>query len=249
MKAGGNAMRATRNTKAALTMALLLAGELAGVGRSAAAGSPKANPVITIHVRNYANVDEKTLEEAENVATRIFRKAGVDIGWADIDVTPECRQVKSLAEKVYTLSDIQLSIFPRETSGRSDIPANAMGLAPGSGVDRQLVYVLYNRVEAVSRRQLEAVMKGKIDVRASKSEILGHAIAHELGHVLLNLGIHSNTGIMRGGWDQKDFTDIAFGSLGFTSQQGEVMRAEVLRRNIVRRAPASVRIESPESMP
>jgi hypothetical protein len=241
-------MRATRNTKAVLTMALLLVCELAGVGRSAAAGSPEATPVITIHVRNYAKVDEKTLEEAEKVATRIFRKAGVDLGWTDINVTSERKLDEALGEEVFTLSDIQLSIFPRETSGDPDIPAKAMGLAPGSGVDRQLVYIFYDRVNAVSQRQARARMDHSINIIASRSKILGDAIAHELGHVLLNLEIHSATGIMRGGWGLKELADVAYGELYFTSQQAEVIRADVARRVRNQEARDAAGLESRESI-
>ena len=240
-------MRAALNTKAVLTIALVLAGEFAGVGRSAAAGSPETNSTITIHVHNYAKVDDKTLEEAEKVAAGIFRKVGVEIRWVDIDLTSAGKPEKSVDEDSFTLSRIQLSIFPGEMAEHLDVPGNAMALAPGGGTDRHLVYIVYNRVEAASQRQVRARMEKKIDMVASRSKILGDAIAHELGHVLLNLEIHSATGIMRGGWDKKDLMDIAFGSLCFTSEQAEVIRADVLRRNMRQEPLEGARIESPES--
>ena len=55
-------------------------------------------------------------------------------------------------------------------------------------------------------------------------------MAHEIGHILLNLSVHTPTGIMRGRWDLNDLRDIAEGSLGFTKQQGKVIQAEVTRR-------------------
>ena len=55
-------------------------------------------------------------------------------------------------------------------------------------------------------------------------------IAHELGHVLLNLPSHTGTGIMRGDWDLKDLEDIAYGYLLFMPQQAETMLVEVARR-------------------
>jgi hypothetical protein len=238
-------MRAAPRTKAVLIIALALAGELAGVDLNAAAGSLQASSGITIHVSDYAKVDGETLKEAEKVAAGIFREVGVEIRWVDIDLTLEGEREKYASDEVSSLSHIQLSIFPREMAQRSDVPANAMGLAPGSGTDRHLIYVFYNRVEAASQRQFRARMDKKTDMIASKSKILGCAIAHELGHVLLNLEIHSATGIMRGGWDKKDLMDIAFGSLSFTSQQAEVIRAEALRRNIRQEPVVGDRIESP----
>ena len=63
-----------------------------------------------------------------------------------------------------------------------------------------------------------------------KGHILGHVIAHEFGHLLLNLDSHSPTGIMRGMWDTNDFAAATYGDLLFTPQQAEVIRVDVARR-------------------
>ena len=64
----------------------------------------------------------------------------------------------------------------------------------------------------------------------TKALILGHAMAHEIGHILLNLDIHTGIGIMRGSWNMDDLLDAASGQLVFTTQQAAVIRAEVARR-------------------
>lgn len=69
--------------------------------------------------------------------------------------------------------------------------------------------------------------------RAGGCRILGEMIAHEIGHILLNLSAHSETGIMRGGWDLKDLQDVAYGELLFTKQQSKVIETEVIRRNSI----------------
>jgi len=56
------------------------------------------------------------------------------------------------------------------------------------------------------------------------------SIAHEIGHLLLNLETHSATGIMRGDWDLRDLQGVATGFLLFTPQQAEIIRTEVARR-------------------
>jgi hypothetical protein len=60
--------------------------------------------------------------------------------------------------------------------------------------------------------------------------ILGHVIAHEMGHALLNTDKHTDTGIMRAIWDMDDLFEGARGRLVFTPNQTEVMRTEVARR-------------------
>jgi hypothetical protein len=102
-------------------------------------------------------------------------------------------------------------------------PDNAIGLAPGSGPDRQSVYVFYDRVEALARERIA-------ETHADAAQILGHAIAHEIGHLLLNVQTHSAAGIMRGVWNFWDLQNVSYGYLLFTPKQAEVMRVEVRRR-------------------
>ena len=81
---------------------------------------------------------------------------------------------------------IQLDILPLLMAGRFGLPNNVMGLAPGTGSDRRLVYVFYSSVEALARRQSRAHL--------STAVILGHAMAHEIGHLLLNQESHNGGG-------------------------------------------------------
>ena len=238
-------MRAALKTKAGLIIALVLAGGFTGVGRSMAAASPEASPTITICVHNYAKVDDNTLEGAETVTEEIFVKAGVGIRWVDSDLTVEGKPEMSVGKDIFAPCHIQLSILPSEMAERMHIPSNLMGLAPGSGTDRKLVCVFYNRVEAVSQNQLRVRLDKRTALYASKAKILGTAIAHELGHVLLNLEIHSSFGIMRGPWNTKDLMDVAFGTLCFTRQQAEIIRTEAQRRNMPQGSLIVAGIESP----
>src|SRR5258706_36926 len=77
---------------------------------------------------------------------------------------------------------------------------NAMGLAPGTGPDRRIVYVFDSKVETFFWGLLRAHTSGRMGRPVSKAQILGHAIAHEVGHLLLNQQVHSEHGIMRGDW-------------------------------------------------
>ena len=93
-----------------------------------------------------------------------------------------------------------------------------MGLAPGSGPDRQSVYVFYDRVENVA-------MKHAADTGANTPQILGHAIAHEIGHLLLNVQTHSAAGITRGDWNLWDLWNASYGYLLFATRQAKARRA------------------------
>jgi hypothetical protein len=65
---------------------------------------------------------------------------------------------------------------------------------------------------------------------ASTDQILGYAIAHELGHMLLRTSHHSGTGIMTAKWRPTELQHAAQGLLTFTSQQAGSMRDEIAGR-------------------
>jgi len=178
----------------------------------------ETSPVLTIQVSNQAGVDPMTLVQAEKTAAGIFEKTGVESRW-----------IEPAAGGSFPLSHIQLKILPSLMSIRlglpDEFPDSAMGLAPGSGPDRQSVYVFYNRVEALAMRHVA-------DTHADMAQILGHAIAHEIGHLLLNIQTHSAAGIMRGDWNLWDLRNASYGYLLFIPRQAKAIREEVGRRFI-----------------
>jgi len=64
----------------------------------------------------------------------------------------------------------------------------------------------------------------------SAYQLLGHAMAHEIGHLLLGQNSHSRDGIMRPQWNPNDLRVIARASLRFTPEQAERLRGACLRR-------------------
>lgn len=214
----------------ALSVGLVLTGGLTGHSRTAAGASSEAGPAITIHVYNYAGVAPEILVKAETVAMQIFRKTGLETRWVDVPLTAEKNEVSSTGHPAFTLTDIQLKILPREMSNRLGLPNNVLGLAPGAGPDRRMVYVFDGQVQNLFWSLWRTHYSCCMDRPLSKAQILGHAIAHELGHLLLNQQAHSQHGIMRGDWDLADLRDASHGQLLFTPRQGEALRAEGHRR-------------------
>ena len=226
-----------------LGIGLALANGLTGLGHAAPAASSETSPAIKIHVHNYARVAPKTLAEAEEVTTEIFREAGLETRWADSVLNAEDDPEPFGGHLLYSFSDIQLSILPREMSDRFGLPKNVMGVVPRS--DAQIAYVFDSTVEAFFQTTLSAYRTGHIDRRVSESQILGIAIAHELGHLLLGLQGHSADGIMRGEWGLTDLRNAAFRMLLFTPQQAEVLRANARSRNTPREILKVAELESP----
>jgi hypothetical protein len=236
-----DAMKTT--CKWTLSAGLVLASGLTGLCQTAKADSSETSPAVTIHVRNYAGVAPRTLAEAEEVAAGIFRNAGVETRWVDDVLIAETVLVNPANHPADSLADIQLSILPQEMSDRLGFPKNVMGLVPGT--DAQVAYVFESKVNTLFNSALNALCHGRLDRQVSRSVILGHAIAHELGHLLLDLKGHTTQGIMRAEWGLKDLWDAAHRFLLFTPQQAEVMRADVRRRNAPRATFTAAVLESP----
>ncbi len=76
---------------------------------------------------------------------------------------------------------------------------------------------------------------------ADIAALLGHVIAHEIGHLLLPYDSHSSSGVMRAEWDRGQFDDMAKGLLTFGPEQAHLIRIRVdaLRSSIVDR-PSSI---------
>ena len=226
-----------------LGIGLALASGLTGLGYAAPAAASETSPAITVHMHNYARVDPKTLAEAEQVTTGIFRQAGLETRWADSVLNAKDDPEPFASHLTYSFADIQLSILPTEMSDRFGLPNNVMGMVPRT--DAQIAYVFDSKVEDLFQTMLSAYRTGHIDRRVSESQILGIAIAHELGHLLLDLQGHSAEGIMRGEWGLRDLRNATFGMLLFTPQQAEVLRANARSRNTRQEILKVAELESP----
>jgi len=235
MRVGRRVMKRSQRWSVFFVLGLVVTGNFWAVAQTPEARSADSTLAFTIHVHNYAEVDHKTLLEAEKIAAGIYRKVGVETRWSDAPIAPKLISQENLADRSWLdLTDIDLHILPRIMADRIGLPNKAMGLAPGTEPDRQVVYVFYNRVEVLAQSQVRALFEGSIRRPATTAQVLGHAIAHEIGHLLLNVESHSATGIMRGDWDLSDLQSVASGYLLFTANQAEVIRAEVARRESAR---------------
>jgi hypothetical protein len=223
-------MKRSQRWSLSLALGLVVTGSALAVVQTPAAGSADTSLIVTIHVHNYAEVDHKTLLEADKIAAGIYRKVGVETRWTHAPLAPKLSQENLTDHSWLNLTDIDLNIVPLVMADRLGLPNKAMGLAPGTEPDRQVVYVCYHGVEVLAQSQVIAVFEGSIRRPASTAQVLGHVIAHEIGHLLLNFESHSATGIMRGDWDLSDLQSVASGYLLFTANQAEVIRAEVARR-------------------
>ncbi len=209
-----------------LKVAAILVG-VCSVGEPAMAGNVKAQPdlTITLNVYNRAHLDSDTLNRSKQEAGRIYRQIGIQTVWIDRSVDDQQQNSAS-----HRASEIYVNIIPQATEGLGLTPS-ALGVAPGEGRNRSRLYVCLDRVERLYRKQMADTARREVSRGATMAQILGYAIAHEIGHIL-GLDAHSKLGIMRAVWSQIDLLNLAYGNLAFTPQQATVIRSEAeLRQN------------------
>jgi hypothetical protein len=213
-------------------------GAIGGVNVSQAvqAGGPELAPQITIYVYNWAGVESRTLMKAKAVASGVFRSAGVSAVLLD-SPAPSNNEQPDVVEQAFPRTAFFVHIYSRAMAKRFRLAPTMLGLAPGRPEenDRSTVYVFDHVAGRMAQEQAVARVSKIVSFSADKGQILGHGIAHEIGHALLRQASHSSMGLMRASWDRKDLQNMVSGNLMFTTDEAERIRAEVVRRNAAAR--------------
>jgi hypothetical protein len=170
-------------------------------------------PQLTLGVCDKASVNPEVLASAKRQTLAIFGRAGVNVRWVDLDHRSKC------AIPAGTFNWFVILIVPKATEGPSP---NAMGFAPSRRVPFPRAYVFYNWVQTFVR-----IVGQKQKAQYGDGVILGHAIAHELGHLLIPDHSHSLMGIMSSEWEYKHWEDAASGRLLFNQEEAGAIRAEL----------------------
>jgi hypothetical protein len=178
------------------------------------ANPPQASLRITVQVYNSASVAPQILTAAEGEASRIFREAGVAASWLNCRASISEATAAPICEQPCPPTRFALRIV-------SDVPPGFGDTLLGLALIETGIYatVFYQRVDEFANERI-----------ATHSQILGHAMAHELGHLLLGSAPHARFGIMRGRWRAEDLRSMAMGGLLFRPEESAIIRNAAMRR-------------------
>jgi len=182
----------TKTTRTVMTVVLMAAALSADARPATAEGDPRT---IVVHVDDHARVAPAELAAAEVETTRIFAAAGVRATWEHATVDPNARLDDVTHLAVVICADTSEGLGPT-VAGRA---------VRGTG----RAYIYYSRVAFAAHQHARPV-----------GTVLGMAIAHEVGHLLLPKNSHSFAGIMR---DDLELTSLL--PQQFTVRQGAAIRA------------------------
>ena len=190
------------------------------------AGEADSTPTITMLVYNNAPAPHDLLRAAEREAERIFSRAGVRVNWFDCSMGHADAASQGTCQEGWGEINIGLRILAKPT-------------AP---IDRStnLIDYDYRQAEPLGFAIPPGLASVYYDWRARFAGdertwglpmILGCAIAHEVGHLLLGRDRHSKQGVMQPEWDPRQFIAARLRDLFFSEEESGDIRIEVQRRN------------------
>ena len=193
---------------ARLSFILAALGFVFGFARPALAG-PEQATTIPVLVYNYVEVPYAILTTAEREAFRILGSAGVRVLWVDCLEKFPAIESKELCQRGWTpqtpgvrlLSGHVTSMYGDREFGFAAIPV--------------LATVNYERI---------AFWYARNNAPDVLPVMLGCAIAHELGHLLLRDPGHSTMGVMQPQLGDDQIREALTGRLRFTSPQAKLIR-------------------------
>jgi hypothetical protein len=183
----------------------------------------ESQPRIVIRMYDTAGVGQAVRGVAMRTTADIVQDAGIAVQWMDCSrggADYPCRSVRDARELVVrimpTAADTTRardSLSVRGTVGNRDLRLGFAAVDPGVQVG-VLATIYYDRVQAVAGR-------GGLDA----AELLGRAMAHEVGHLLLRAAGHSPTGLMRAVWADAELTENRREDWVFSPQDRRQLRA------------------------
>jgi len=160
---------------------------------------------VVVRVYETGTGDLAMRTTAIQTAAAIVELAGITVEWYDCTEQgrrPVCQDARRsgnfIARIMPTLTPgaplRRSSVEALGTQGDTDPPLGFAVVDPDTQTGK-MATVFHDQVETVARR-----------TGVARSELLGRALAHEVGHLLLGVLGHSRTGIMRAVWTDDELT-------------------------------------------
>jgi hypothetical protein len=157
-----------------------------------------ADYTVMVATYNFAGINNGTLETAKEVASRTLAKTGAELRWVACPVDGGGAGVCSKGSEPLII----LHLLPAGST-RLGVPSSALGKA---FLELDVAAVFHDRVLRMSRS-------------GSEADLLGHVIAHEIGHLLLGKPGHSKGGLMKARWDTQELKVIGQKGVEFTDSE------------------------------
>lgn len=200
--------------RTALYCVALSVAVIAASGSRTLTASDQSQSVVVV-IDDRAQVPGGAMDHAAKEAARIYRHADVKLEWRALSDSRSA----GLSNGVTSPGDFTVRLIVQ-----ASLPAAAgapsrfvLGAAPPLALEcGSIVYLYFDQVREIASAQ-----------RVAPALVLGTAVAHEIGHVLLGRRGHSAEGLMRASWKADDWRRATLGLLLFSPAEGETIRKAI----------------------
>ena len=178
-------------------------------------------PTITVFVYNYAAIHSEALAKTKAEAARIYQHIGVEVQWLDCPLSPKEADQFPACQVLPGPTRLAIRILTESMAQRLRQARDCFGFAlyPQDGSFATVANAFAHQAEQIASRH-----------RLRQEVMLGHIVAHELGHLLLGVGSHAGSGIMHAPWLPKELESIAQGSMWFSSDESRKIQVNIRAR-------------------
>jgi hypothetical protein len=170
-------------------------------------------PQLNVVLCDQVGLHDRILHLTTTHASRIFARAGVDLVWLELERgSRECK-----APPV----DNHVTVIIARRAPKGWTSSDVLGMAP-AGTNRAYIF---HDLAARFMQSANRLGSGGSEMGV----LLGHAIAHELGHILMP-GISHGQGVMTANWSFKEWHRASDGTLLFNPDHATIIRKTTSRR-------------------
>jgi hypothetical protein len=181
---------------------------------------------LVVRVYDTGITDTSMRTAAIETASTIVEMAGISVEWYDCTENgrrPACQDARRSGNFIARLmpalapgATLRPAIAALDTQGDTEPPLGFAVIDPDTH-GAKMATVFHDQVERVARR-----------TGVARNELLGRALAHEVGHLLLGVRGHSRTGLMRAVWTDEELTRNRPEDWIFTSDDREKLQQIVI---------------------
>ncbi len=184
----------------------------------ASVGTARAEQ-LHITVYDKSNLPAQNMHELIQDLRVIFQHANIEIHWVSGTRDADEATLVTYANIVSKEQERRLAC-----RARRDLAVGIVGSAPSPIPKPVLGFALPFASEGINVQVYRDHIAAAALIRnVPESDLLAHAIAHEIGHVLLRSSVHTASGLMAGVWKGRQAT----GSMFFTPEEATRIRASL----------------------
>jgi len=173
---------------------------------------------FTIQIHDYAHVSSESLSRAREIVSRLYERIGVRTEWIGVLRPGGKREHTSGGQDAShdQIGQVTIIILTPRMAARGHVAEGVLGYAavPTEGMGR-IAYVIYDRIRQAAS-----------DSASNEVDLLGFVMAHEISHLLLPRGSHSDsmTDLMKGRFELRDLRQLDVRKMAFSEVEAQHIR-------------------------